>query len=131
MPVEVHHRSHLLVALQLQPFSDVQRSLLVFGIDDGDIQFVSQTDGLDDAPVCHPLHVLYDRLLLRGPEVLLMPEHLLVGISDIQTVGAQLFANRSQLVQVLLFSIHMVTPYSPIDHHKLTERNHPFQLCPH
>ena len=104
----------------------MQRCLLVFAIDNGNVQFICQTDCFDNASVGHPLHVLYDHPLFRSPEVLLMPEHLLIGISGIQTVRTQLFANRSQLVQVFLLGVHLFTPDSPIDHHELTERSHPF-----
>ena len=131
MADEVHHRSHLAAAIQRQPVRHVQRYFLVLCIDDGDVQFISQPHCLDDTLVGHQLHVLSDSLLLRGPEVLLMSEHLLVGISGIEAVGTQLFAQLSQFVQVFLPSIHLLAPDSAIHHHKLTERNHPFQLCPH
>ena len=131
MTVKVHDRAHLTATLQFQPVGDVQRCILVFGIEHGDVELGCQTDGLDQLLVRHPLHILSDSLLLCGPEVLLVPEHLLVGIPGIEAARAQLLAGLSQLPQVGLAHLHLFTPDGSFRRHKLAERHHALQFRPH
>ena len=92
MPAEVHHGSHFRAAFLCQAVGDVQRAFLVFGIKYGDVQFICQADSFQQVHIGHLLYVGPDHPFLRGPEVFLVSEHFLVGITGIEAIGTQLLA---------------------------------------
>ena len=61
-----------------------------------------------------------------------MGKHFLVGISDTETGGMQLFAKLCQLAHLLLTdACWLLAPDGSLHHHKLAERVNTLQVGPH